>query len=364
MASAFLLKSLSELSPTGRLAYIMPLEFLNTGYGRIVKAQLITGGHLAAIINLDCEKDIFPDVITSVGIILYDAGANHSTVGFHSVAALDALPTVLTEPPVSRIPLADLDPDAKWLSHFAPIGSSVNTNDMVTLDYYGRFSRGIATGANEFFALRPSEARKWGLSESEYVPCLTRSSQVRKAIFSAADYDRLVRNDAPVLLFSATGDLSPAAESYVEFGEANQYHQRFITRNRTPWYKAETRHPAPMFLGVFARGDYKIIRNESNAVSLSCFHGFRPNLHGWRYIDHLFLYLASPAGREVVSRSMRKYGNALGKFEPNDVNEAYVPTPAVFDELTNHDVRDALRYVDKTGCTPQSINAFFAQLTD
>ena len=40
-ASAFLIKSIFELGPAGRLAYIMPLEFLNTGYGAIVKRQLI-----------------------------------------------------------------------------------------------------------------------------------------------------------------------------------------------------------------------------------------------------------------------------------------------------------------------------------
>ena len=74
-ASAFLIKSLSEIGNAGRLAYLMPLEFLNTGYGKLVKAKLIDGGHLAAIISLDRERDVFPDVITSVGIILYDAGA-------------------------------------------------------------------------------------------------------------------------------------------------------------------------------------------------------------------------------------------------------------------------------------------------
>ena len=88
-----------------------------------------------------------------------------------------------------------------------------------------------------------------------------------------------------------------------------------------------------MFLGVFSRGDYKIIRNRSAAVSLSCYHGFRPNRHGRRYIDRLFLYLASPSGRKIVARSMRRYGNDLGKFEPNDANEALAPAPAAFDEL-------------------------------
>ncbi len=362
-ASAFLLKSLSELESGGRLAYIMPLEFLNTGYGKLVKAKLIEGGHLAAIISLDCEKDVFPDVITSVGIILYDAGANYETVDFHAVSAIDALPGVLTSSPVARIPRSDLNPNAKWLHFFAPNDCFVNPDDVVTLDYYGHFSRGIATGANDFFALRPSEARQRGLDETECIPCITRSSQVRSPVFTATDYDRLLRKDAPVLLFSASVAHSPQAEQYIRFGEARGYHKRFITRNRKPWYKTETRIPAPLLMGVFARGDYKIIRNRTNAVSLSCFHGFRPNLYGQQYIDHLFLYFASQSGREIVSRSIRKYGNALGKFEPNDVNEVYVPNTTVLDGLTDRTIREALSYVENTGHTPEFIDTFFARLT-
>ena len=233
---------------------------------------------------------------------------------------------------------------------------------MVALDYYGRFSRGIATGANDFFALRPSQARKWSLNDSECSPCITRSALIRKPVFTEEDYRRLVKDDAPALLFSPNGCLSPQAEAYVEFGEANGYHQRFITRNRTPWYIPEARDPAPLFIGVFSRGDYKIIRNESNAVSLSCFHGFRPNLYGRQYIDHLFLYFLSQAGRQIVARSMRKYGNALGKFEPNDVNEAYVPGPAFFDALADSAVQDALQCVRQTGRLPEGIDAYFARL--
>ena len=45
----------------------------HTGYGAIVKRRLIEDGHLVAMINFECEKDIFPDATTSVGIVLYDA---------------------------------------------------------------------------------------------------------------------------------------------------------------------------------------------------------------------------------------------------------------------------------------------------
>ena len=56
IASAFLIKSLSELRPAGRLAYIMPLEFLNTGYGKAVKSRLLANGLLKALIRINPEK--------------------------------------------------------------------------------------------------------------------------------------------------------------------------------------------------------------------------------------------------------------------------------------------------------------------
>ena len=51
IASAFLVKSVSELENGGRLAYILPSEFLNSGYGELVKDWLSKDGHLDSIIE-------------------------------------------------------------------------------------------------------------------------------------------------------------------------------------------------------------------------------------------------------------------------------------------------------------------------
>ncbi len=361
-ASAFLLKSLSELDGKGRLAYIMPLEFLNTGYGKVVKSKLLEGGHLASIIKLDCEKELFPDAITSVGIILYDAARHHRSVDFYSIDSIDTLPTVFEKPPMARVDLAELSPDSKWLQYCMLSDSSMDTNSLIPLNHYGRFTRGIATGANKFFVLRPSVAEAARLGNAECLPCLTRSSQVQQAIFSTVDYERLAKSDAPVLLFSAGSNHSSAAEQYIRFGEAKGYHQRFLTKTRTPWYRTEVRSPAPLLMGVFSRGGYKVIRNRSNALNLSCFHGFHPNFYGQHYLDHLFLYLASQPGRNVMALSVRKYGDALDKFEPNDLNSALVPSPTAFAELEGAVVKQAMEYVEENDCVPDYINDFFGEM--
>ena len=112
-------------------------------------------------------------------------------------------------------------------------------------------------------------------------------------------------------------------------------------------------------MGVFSRSGYKIIRNYSSAVNLTCFHGFQPNLMGLQYLDHLFLYLSSNAGREIVSMSSRRYGDGLNKFEPNDLNTAFVPIPQVFDSISPRDVSSALEHLIDTASLPEYVESWF-----
>lgn len=364
IASAFLLKSLSELRAPGRMAYIMPLEFLNTGYGVLVKAKLIESGHLFAVLRFDCEKDIFPDTTTSVGIILYDKAVRHPSVRFYSVQSIAQLERFDDLEPVSDVPLEKLDVQAKWLPLFQKREYTVDPTCTTTLDAFGRFSRGIATGANEFFVLRPSVAKANGLdSTADCVPCITKSAQLHRPVFETADYDELSHADHPVLLFSINGTQSKKAKQYIQFGERRGFHDRFLTKHRTPWYKTEQRAPSPLWLGVFSRGGYKIIFNTSPARHLTCFHGFQPNARGREYVEHLFLYLLSRTGRAIVSRSMRRYGDSLDKFEPNDVNGALVPSPEFFASIPAEKIPAAMKTVKETGQLPQWAEDLFAPLT-
>lgn len=362
-ASAFLLKSLAELAPGGRLAYLMPLEFLNTGYGKLVKEQLLAGRHLYAFIRLDCEREIFPDAITSLGIILYDKACQFSGVNFHTAASLQALDSLLDQPPVAHIPYTQLDAQDKWLPYFDAGRRIPDYANTVPLEHYGHFSRGIATGANRFFALRPSQARNLGLAAGELTPVVAKSAQIQKPFFTAADYARLVAADSRALLFNVNGNLSAAAERYIQSGERQGFHQGYITGHRQPWYKNETRRPAPLLLGVFSRGGYKIIRNTSEALNLTCFHGFQPHPAGQSYLDRLFLYFHSRPGRELVSLSLRKYGDSLDKFEPNDLNRALTPAPRILDSLGDTVVAAAMRQLQATGQTPPCVDSWFAELT-
>lgn len=362
-ASAFLLKSLSELESGGRLAYIMPLEFLNTGYGSLVKERLLAHKHLFGIISFDCEKHIFPDATTSVGIILFDSSREYETVKFYSFDNLDTLDKFTEATPVSEVDQSSIEPTEKWLPYFTKKTFDINGRNTTALKFYGRFSRGIATGANEFFALNRTKIAALNLQEErDCTPCIIRSSQIKGSFFELEDFKLLKSEDKPVFLFSVNDKHSVEAELYIKEGELKGYHKRFLTKNRNPWYKTETRESAPLLIGVFSRGGYKIIRNRSGALNLTCYHGFQPNLFGVNYLDHLFLYLSSKVGREVVSLVSRKYGDSLDKFEPNDINEALVPTPGLFDAISHQQIQEALTQFRKSNGIPLWLEVRFEEI--
>ena len=358
-ASTFLLKSLFELQKCGRLAYIMPLEFLNTGYGKLVKERLIADSHLTAIISLESEREVFPDATTTAGIILYDSGRRYSHTRFFKANSLESLDSILASTPTAEVPHDQITPEDNWLLYFDDSPTIFNRAKTVPLSHYGRFSRGIATGANIFFSLRPSKVRELGLKASEVAPIITRSAQVNTPIFTDADYDELVNRDEPVLLFDVNEQGSEAAKAYIHYGELEEFDQRFLTRNRTPWYKTENRKPSPLLIGVFSRGGYKVVRNKASVLNLTCFHGFQPNVLGSRYLDLLFLYLCSATGREIASLSMRRYGDGLDKFEPNDLNKSLVPSQLIFDEISLKDIEAALIHLEERGTIPEFMESWF-----
>lgn len=361
-ASAFLVKSLSELRPRGRLAYVMPLEFLNTGYGAAIKERLVAERRSLTFIRLHCEKDVFPDVITSVGILLFDSSRSADSVPFFSVSSLDELPTVLESVPVSAVPYDDLRPNGKWLVHFQSKRISVDRKKTGSIRQYGHFSRGIATGANEFFVLRRSQVHELRLPPSEVALCITKSRQIRNSVLTERDLEQLADGDEPVFLFRSRPKLSPEASAYVQHGERNQLHERFLLRHRTPWHKTEARRPAPLLLGVFSRGNYKVVRNRTRALNLTCFHGFVPDLLAARRVDRLFIYLASRTGRQIVANSSREYGDSLTKYEPRDLNEALAPKPKVLDGISDDDVGAAMDRLRSGGDVPENIEDRFREL--
>jgi len=372
--SVFLVKSLTELNPDGHLAFIMPFAFFNAGYGKEIKKSLTENHLLKQILLFSNEKEIFPDVTTTVCMLLCKNDGKEEALKIAHVKSGKEIENIsdVSEFFQHKIMTSDLPCDRKWtpillsllseseerhqnnLSQFIRVSGHKNcTGSFFTnhdppdafckLSAYGTCTRGIATGANEFFALTKSEIEAYSLDQNNCCKCITKSAQIRSAVFTEADFDRLHHLDKPVFCLDVKNHSSPEIQNYIRQGEKKGFHERYLAKMRKPWYRMEHRKPAPILFGVFSRGRLKVIRNFTNAISFTCFHCFYPNLSGEKLINRLFVYFLSDFGQKTIKNNKRLYGDELYKFEPGDLNESMCPSPAQF-ELINE--KDACRVID------------------
>jgi adenine-specific DNA-methyltransferase len=363
-SSAFLLRALSDLKPGGRLAFLMPLEFLAAGYGEKVKELLLINSSYLHFVRISGEKEVFPGVITSVGMVFLTKGFQEGgLVRFSDIGRPEELTQDLEALAFTSWSKDQLQPSKKWYSHFS---SEVNSQSdrLVPLTEYGRFSRGIATGANEFFVRRPSESDRLQLPLVSRKFCITRSSQVKEKVFSIPDLEHLIELDEPVVLLDLCASDAPAVSTLIAEGEKAGYSTRYLTRQRKPWYKLETRKAPDILFGVFSRGNYKAIRNRAAIPTLTAFHGFSPKKGKEKFVDLIWLFLSSEAGKVALAREKRLYGGKLDKFEPNDLNKVLLPSPHCFCSLDEHDVAESVRNLESGGVVSASLEAQFKALLE
>ena len=333
VASIFLVKALKELNLGGRLAFIMPFEFFNTGYGKEIKKSLLEDHLLKQIIIFSNEKDVFPDAITTVCVILCQNNRKKEPIKITQINSMEEINETsdISNFYQREIDSSDLPYNQKWTPIILSLFSEYEAPySFCKLSLYGAFTRGIATGANEFFALTKSNIEKWNIDYNNLCKCITKSQQIRNAIFTENDFYNLFNADKPVYCLDVKDHEKQEIRNYIKQGERLGYNERYLTKTRSPWYKIENRTPAPILLGVFNRGRIKVIRNFTTAVNFTCFHSFYPNMFGRQVINKLFVYLLSDKGQEIIKANKRSYGDNLDKFEPGDLNVSLCPNQSQF----------------------------------
>ncbi len=331
----FLLKSLQELKKNGRLAYIIPYEFLNTGYGEAVKEYLIQSRYLKTIIKFDNQLKLFEDAITTSCILLAEKKIHKKLefVSLYSMEDLERWHEKTREAESSEkaavcnsISYEKLNAKEKWLSYFANHSDTeYNEENLVPFSKIGTVKRGIATGNNEFFTLSREKIKKYGLSKSVCVPCIAKSPDVNVLLFDESEFLRLEEENRKVYLFNGKNAVSKADKAYIKSGEENGVQKGYLTAHRTPWYAPEEKAPAPIWISVFSRSHIKVVRNEAMIKNLTTFHGIYFNESvSKEEIDLFFCYLLTPIAQELLRKNKREYGEGLDKFEPGDLNNGKV----------------------------------------
>lgn len=344
----FLLKSIYQLKPNARLAYLIPSEFLNSDYGKLVKSALIKNKVLRHIIVFDFKENVFEDALTTACILLCSNDNCFQKIQFSTIKEINDLKSIqnyIDEYPLNNdrnttFSYTELNPEIKWRKYYQ-IQNGISYSNLIPFSSVAKVVRGIATGANEYFTFSKSKANQYGIDEKYLLPCICKAIDVKDNFFTKEKFNSLVFADRQTFIFNAIGPKDEMALKYIEIGEKTGIDKRYLTACRTPWYSIENRPPSPIWVSVFNRSGLKFIRNEANISNLTTFHCVYPlqsSLFNNVNIDLLFAYLLTDVAREIFEDNRREYGNGLQKFEPNDLNKAMMLDLSLLDKKTENEI--------------------------
>ncbi|MBD3351686.1 MAG: N-6 DNA methylase [Candidatus Lokiarchaeota archaeon] len=354
----FLVYCVTLLKKRGKLAFIIPSEFLNANYGVKVKDILLKNIRIEALIYFDTKDFVFNDVMSSCLIVLIDNSDfspehNIKFIKTTTINNLDDIFNVVTDNSYikdgklkqnianliySEYKVKQLNPAKKWISLFSNKRKNYGELEhFIPLGFYYKVIRGIATGANNFFTLSESEINRWKIPERYLLPIITKARDISPPIFTWHDYNQLKNDDKKVYLLSIEEEIGNASvKRYLDTGIEQEIDKRYLTRNRRIWYFMEHREVAPVLIKVFNRGKIQFILNDTACLNLTSFHGIYPNDKRFmRFNKALISFFLSEYGEDTVRLQLRHYGGGLKKLEPSDVEKILIPD---FTEFSNADL--------------------------
>ncbi|MBM4467355.1 MAG: SAM-dependent DNA methyltransferase [Chloroflexi bacterium] len=346
MAFHFLMKLVAEMPEGAHAAIIVPMEVLDARYGSAAKRVLCRQTVLSAIIHFSQEMNAFHKVDVGASILLFRKGHEKDNIVRHvtlkNVPTTEELLSCLDSPESRELPYGSLVIQSqselleipKWsgIATFTPETKRwEQTGLVVPLKALAKVMRGIATGANEFFALSTQEVRRRSL-EPYVVRTIQRNREIQDIVLDEAAWQVLSNQGKRVWLLYLNGEAMnrhPEISSYLSEGEAKGYHRRGLVQTRKQWYFMEQRDIPPIFFTILTRGNPRFILNQAGVRPLNMFSLIYPNSYVVKAdcIEHLWALLNSTFSLSRLHSVSRTYGGNTLKVEPRELDNLPVINP-------------------------------------
>lgn len=319
----FLLSTALRMHAREVACFITSAEWLDVGYGQILRKMLTHQPRLRAIHLLDPRAAAFSDAMTTSVILCIQNGASNSEIAvrlLRGTAEFNNLDEV-----GHHISRDQLSGSPRWTPFFKAQASQTDgSSTLVSLGSFVRVSRGIATGANSYFVMSKEEVIARGLADFAR-PALTSAEE----IFQASGVVRVQQCTKYVLdVPESLGDAArahPALGRFLAEGEKKGITDRYLCRHRRYWWVLSPRIP-PMVATYMARRPPAFALNPDGSAILNVCHGLYPLVPlSQSQLRGLVAYL-NALGPRLVGAG-RTYHGGLEKFEPREMEAIRVPPP-------------------------------------
>lgn len=327
----FLVVSASLLNENGKMAMVIPAELFQVKYA--AETRVFLSNFFDRITIITFKKLVFKGIQQEVVLLLCEKKVSKNkgirTIECKHLEDLDSIDFNM----INASSLKPIDHSTeKWTKYFL---STEEINLLKNLKHDKRVilcndimqtNVGLVTGRNEFFMMKESQVKKFGL-EKYTIPVVSKSAQLKGTTFSQEDFEINSEAQQALYLFLPPDkdfdELPEECQRYITFGESQNFHTGYKCRIRNRWYITPSLW-SPDAFALRQVGDYpKIVINETGASSTDTIHRVKFKDGVDKKLAVLsFLNSLSFAFSEVTGRS---YGGGVMTFEPTEIGEIRIP---------------------------------------
>lgn len=348
----FVLMSVANLRPGGRLAMVVPSEILHVLHAQSLRTFLAS--ECSRVLIIDPEELWFSDTLQGVVLLLAEkkTGEADGSKGIAirqvgSRAFLSDDPAVYFDNAAYSneditqgkwMPALLTGQERKLLKRLAGHSGVMRFGDVADVDV------GIVTGANKFFLVPDEVVERYGLHRWAK-PMFGRSEHVRGVIYDKESHDENRRAGLPANFLwikeTALSDLPEDVRRYILKGEAEGLHRRYKCRIRTPWYKVSSVSTAPVAMLKRAHYYPRLILNRAAAYTTDTAYRVRPFKIEPERMVYSFVNSLTALTAELEGRH---YGGGVLELVPSEIERLLIPVtppqPSLLERLNQALRRD------------------------
>jgi adenine-specific DNA-methyltransferase len=343
----FLVAAASLLRPGGRMAFVVPAEVGHAPYAAPLLEYLIR--HFSKLQVVAVRDKLFPELSEDCWLLYADGfGGSTQEIRF---SVLDHFRW--SERPSRKYFAVSVNEwRTKWNRRLRPFLIS-----QVARDLYRRIAQtpttlrfgdlatvgiGYVSGANDFFHLRPSDAKRWNIPAAVLHPSVRNGRALPASRLTLDVVEQWKRNDDAILLLKLPkmDDIASAVRRYLDTEAGRAAREAYKCRARDPWYSVPDVQVPDFFLSYMSGREPNLVRNDARCTCTNSVHSVR--LKGGAAKRYFTAW-----GSAFVQLSCELEGHPLGggmlKLEPREAQQIILPDTTAIKHANVGVIKEAIQ---------------------
>lgn len=343
----FLVATAGLLKRNGRMAFVVPAEIGHAPYAAPLLEFLIASFSVVQVIAV--RRKVFPTLSEDCWL-LYAEGFGGKAEALGLTVVEEFVPGRTPPKPTVKVDLVEWR--TVWNRRLRPylLPSSLRSlyaaalADPQThrLADFASVGIGYVSGDNDFFHLRPSDAKRLRIPAAFLQPSLRNGRAMPDKQITTATVEDWKRKDDPVLLLRLTRDqeLPTAVRNYLESSAGRRAKQGYKCRNRAPWYAVPDVQIPDFVMSYMSGRRVNLVRNAAGVSCTNSVHSIQ--VRDAALANKLLPQWSSPFVRLSCELEGHALGGGMLKLEPREAGRVVFPTAAAISKASAEEVEDAI----------------------